>query len=144
MKKQQENTPFWAARERLPVAEGTLRLLSAWEILQLRQESAQLRLEGAEQALCSNACLIAKALERRGRPVFADGKAVLEALRVEDIVRLADQWGAFNKACNPSPLDSEEEIQRRKKAWSTRPTHAFNGGCSAASACCPQKNGPKK
>ena len=135
---------FWAARERCPVAEGELRLLAAWEILQLREESAQLAQNGLERALCSNACLIARALERNGKPVYPDGKAVLKALRVEDIVRLADQWGEFNRTCNPSPLDGEEETERRKKVWSTRLTRAFNGVCSALSARCPRRNGQEK
>lgn len=144
MKRKQEETAFWAARERCPVAEGELRLLSAREILELRRESAELAEDGPERALCSNACLIARALERNGTPVYPDGQAVLEALRVEDIVRLADAWGEFNKTCNPSPLDGGEEIERRKKAWSTRLTRAFNGVCSAHSARCPRRTGPEK
>ncbi len=138
------NDTFWAARKRCPVAEGELRLLSAWEILLLREESAELAQDGPERALCSNACLIARALERDGTPVYPDGKAVLKALRVEEIVRLADLWGEFNRTCNPSPLDSEEETQRRKKVWSTRLTRAFNGVCSALSARCPQRREPNR
>lgn len=138
------NDTFWAARERCPVAEGELRLLSAWEILTLREESAQLAQDGPERALCSNACLIARALERKGKPVYPDGRAVLQAMRVEDIVRLADQWGEFNRACNPSPLDSKEETERRKKVWSTRPTRAFNGVCSALSARFPRRKEPRE
>lgn len=111
-----QNTPFWAARERCPVAEGELRLLSAREVLETYRESGELAADGLERALCSNACLVARALEQDGRPVYAHGRAVLNALRVEDIVRLANQWGRFNRAVNPSPLDSEEEIEARKKA----------------------------
>lgn len=141
MKQGQE--AFWAARERCPVAEGELRLLSAWELLELRRESRELARDGGEQALCSNACVIARALERDGRPVYPDGRAVLEGLRVEDIVRLADRWGEFNRACNPSPMDREEETEGRKKAWSTRTTRAFNGVCSVCSARFPRRNGRK-
>lgn len=113
-------TPFWAARERCPAAEGELRLLSARELLEARRESRELAVDGAEQALCSNACIIARALEREGRPVFADGKAVLEGLRVEDIARLADQWGQFNRACNPSPLNGAA-VTAEKKALEQSP-----------------------
>lgn len=144
MKRKQEESAFWAGRERRAVAEGELRLLSAREILELRRESEELAMDGTERALCSNACLIARALERGGLPVYPDGQAVLEALRVEDIVRLADAWGEFNKTCNPSPMDGSEEIERRKKVWSTRLTRAFNGVCSALSARCPLRNGPNK
>ena len=73
--------------------------------------------------------------------MFDSGRAVLDALRVEDIARLADAWGAFNREANPSPLDGEEEIARRKKGWSTRLMSAFSGACSACSALCPRRNG---
>ena len=109
-------TPFWAARQRCPVEEGELRLLSAWEVLEAYREGEELALGGIERALCSNACLIAHALERDGQRVFAHGRAVLDALRVEDIARLAERWGRFNREVNPSPLDGEEEIEARKKA----------------------------
>ena len=120
---------------------GGLRLLSAREVLEARREGDRLTQDGRERALCRNACLIARALERKGRPVFADGRAALDGLRVEDISRLADAWGAFNREANPSPLDGEEEIQRRKKGWSTRLTRAFSGACSACSALCPPRSG---
>ena len=139
-----EQAPFWAARERCPVAEGELRLLSAWEILRLREESVRLAQDGPERALCSNACLIARALERDGAQVYPSGEAVLKSLRVEDIVRLADTWGEFNRTCNPSPLDGNGEVEQRKKAWSTRLMRAFNGVCSAPLARCLRRNGHEK
>lgn len=111
-----KDAPFWAARERCPVEEGELRLLSAWEVLETYREGGELAAEGLERALCSNACLIARALEQNGRPVYADGREALEALRVEDIVRLANRWGKFNREVNPSPLDGEAEIEAQKKA----------------------------
>lgn len=123
--------------------EGELRLLSAREVLEIRREGAELAADGAELALCSNACLIARALERDGAPVYSGGQAVLERLRVEDIVRLADRWGQFNRTSNPSPLDREEEIEARKKAWSTRLTRAFSGVCSGSSARCPRRSGQR-
>ena len=112
----QTQTPFWAARRRCPVEEGELRLLSAWEVLETWREGGELARTGLERALCSNACLIAHALEREGKPVFPSGKAVLEQLRVEDITRLAQQWGRFNRGENPSPMGGEEELEARKKA----------------------------
>ena len=121
--------------------EGELRLLSAREVLEARREGDELARDGAERALCRNACLIARALERKGQPVFEDGQAVLGKLRVEDIGRLADAWAAFNRESNPSPLDGEGEIARRKKAWSTRIMSAFSGACSVCLALCPRRNG---
>ena len=135
---------FWAGPDRVKVDEGELRLLSAWEVLEVRQEGDALARDGGERALCRNACLIARALERKGRPVFEDGQAALAALRVEDIARLADAWAAFNREHNPSPLAGEQEIQRRKKAWSTRIMSAFSGACSACLALCPPRSGRRK
>lgn len=134
---------FWTGPDRIKVSEGELRLLSAREVLEARREGDILAQDGRERALCRNACLIARALERKGRPVFESGQAVLDALRVEDIARLADDWASFNRDCNPSALDGEEEISRRKKAWSTRLMSAFNGACSACSALCPPRSGRK-
>lgn len=106
---------FWVGPDRVKVEQGELRLLSAREVLEARREGDALARDGRERALCRNACLIARALERGGTPVFADGEAALDGLRVEDIARLADRWAEFNQTCNPSPLDGEQEIQRRKK-----------------------------
>lgn len=135
---------FWLGAERCPVAEGELRLLSAREVLEARREGELLMKDGRERALCANACLIARALERKGKPVYADGQEVLDGLRVEDIIRLSDCWAQFNREWNPSPCDGQEEMQRRKKAWSTRIMSAFSGACSVHSALFPPKNGPKK
>ena len=57
-----------------------LRLLSAREVLEARREAAGLTREDRERALCANACLLARALERGGEPVFSTGGAVLEGL----------------------------------------------------------------
>lgn len=135
---------FWTGPDRVKVPEGELRLLSAWEVLEARREGDELARDGLERALCRNACLIARALERRGKPVFAGGQAALNGLRVEDIERLSDAWAAFNRERNPSPLDGEQELERRKKAWSTRVMSAFNGACSACSALCPRKRVQKR
>ena len=136
---------FWAGPERTDAGGGrTLRLLSAREVLEARREGDELARDGGERALCRNACLVARALERKGKPVFESGQAALDALRVEDIAALADTWSEFNRAHNPSPMDGEEEIRRRKKAWSTRLMSAFSGACSGCSALCPRRNGRKK
>ena len=136
---------FWAGPERTDAGGGrTLRLLSAREVLEARREGDALARDGRERALCRNACLVARALERKGKPVFESGQAALDALRVEDIARLADAWSEFNRGCNPSPLDGTREIERRKKAWSTRLMSAFSGACSGCSALCPRRNGRRK
>ena len=136
-----EQLSFWLGNDRCSVAEGELRLLSAWEVLEARREGELLAADGKERALCANACLIARALERGGKPVYANGRQVLDHLRVEDIVRLSDRWAQFNREYNPSPCDSHEETQRRQKAWSTPIMSAFSGACSVLLALSPQKNG---
>ena len=100
--------------EHIAADEGELRLLSVRELLEARRESRTLAAEGREQALCSNACILARALEREGRPVYPDGRAVLEALGPEEIERLTDRWGRFNRACNPSPLDGTAVAEARR------------------------------
>ena len=131
----------WVGPDRVKIDEGELRLLSAREVLEARREGDSLAADGRERALFRNACLIARALERNGQAVFADGLAVLDALRVEDIAELADRWAQFNRECNPSAMDGEREIQRRKKAWSTRVMSAFSGACSACLALCRRRIG---
>ena len=80
-------------RELCPPEEEELRPLSAWEVLTLRRESLRLAAEERELPLCANACLVARVLRRRGRPVYPNGRAALKALPVEEITRLADRWG---------------------------------------------------
>lgn len=134
---------FLAGPREMQIEEGeTLRLLTAMEVLEARREAEELAQGDRERALCSNACLLARALERDGKPVFPSGRAVLESLRVEEIARLSQVWGEFDRRYCPSPQDSGDEVQQLKKGWSTRLTRAFNGVCSALLGRCPQRHGP--
>lgn len=136
-------TVLLGGRRRLDLGEGlTLRLLSAMEVLEARREAGALALEGRERALCANACLLARALERGGEPVFSTGGAVLEGLSVEQIASLSRQWSAFNRRENPSPEEGELEVHDLKKAWSTRLMRAFSGACSGLLGRCPPRPGP--
>lgn len=108
---------FWTAPRRCTVPEGELRLLGTWELPEVWREGRELaRKRGGEPALCSNACLLARVLEREGAPVYADGQAVLEALSPEEIGRLADRWGEFHRACDPSPAAGEETLERYRSS----------------------------
>lgn len=127
-------------RMELP-GEETLRVLTAMEVLQARREAAELSGGEREQALCSNACLLARALERDGKPVYPSGRAVLEQMRVEEIARLAGLWAEFNRNFNPSVREGQEALEPIKKGWGTRLTSAFNGACSAIFGRCPRRNG---
>lgn len=122
--------------------EETLRLLTAMEVLEARREAEELAGEQRERALCSNACLLARALERGGKPVYPSGRGVLEQLRVEEIARLAGIWAEFNRTFNPSAHEGQDELERLKKGWSTRRKSALNGVCSAIFGRCLRRSGP--
>lgn len=92
-----------------------LRLVSAWEILDIRREAGKLASCQEDRGLCTNACLIAHALEAEGKPVFADGTAVLLGLSVEEIASLVKQWSDFNRQVNPGPSTQEEDLEDLKK-----------------------------
>ena len=134
-----------AGRDRLRLEDGReLRLLSALEVLQARREAEELAQNEGERALCANACLLARALERGGQPVFADGGAALAGLSAREIGALAGRWAAFDRAENPSPEDGEERALALKKAWSTRLMSAFGGACSGRLGPSPQRSGPRR
>lgn len=105
-----------AGQDRLSLQNGMeLRLLSALEVLQARREAAELVREERERALCSNACLLARALEHGGKPVFASGQEVLAGLTVEEIAALAGQWSAFRRKEDPGPGLDGEGLEKLKK-----------------------------
>ena len=94
-----------AGRDRLPLGNGfELRLLSGLEVLQARREARELAGEDQEMALCSNACLLARALEAAEgqKPVFDSGRTVLTGLTAEEINLLAGRWDAFRRAVDPA------------------------------------------
>ena len=107
-----------AGRDRIGLENGMdLRLLSALEVLQARREAGELAQCEGEQALCSNACLLARALERSEdhAPVFPDGRAVLAGLTAEEIAALARRWSAFSREVDPGPGLDEMALEAVKK-----------------------------
>ena len=121
-----------AGRDRFSLDNGMdLRLLSALEVLQARREARELAQEDRERALCSNACLLARALERTEdhSPVFADGRAVLAGLTVEEIAALAGRWNAFRRESAPGLDLSREELENVKKNSVTTRGTGCGGGC---------------
>ena len=106
-----------AGRDRISLDNGfDLRLLSALEVLEARREGVELAGGDRELALCSNACLLARALERTEdrRPVFEGGRAVLSGLTVEEIAALAARWSAFRRENDPGLDLSQEELEQVK------------------------------
>ena len=134
---------FWNRPRVTDLGDGwKARLLSAWEAMEAKAEGEMLAAEGRDGALCANACLLARALLRRGRPAFANGTAVLDRLTARQIGELARRWSAFDRESNPSVLDGEEAVERAKKAWSTRRKSAFGGACSKRFTLCRPRRGP--
>ncbi len=134
-----------ARRVKVPDGDGLeLRLLTALEVLQARREAETLTQGDREKALCSNACLLARALEWDGKPVFENGQAVLEALTPDRIAVLARQWAALDRGEEASCENEQERMHALKKAWSTRRKRAFAGVCSGPLARFRPKNAPNR
>lgn len=99
-------------QDRLTLGNGmVLRLISADELLCARREARELAQSPLEQPLCSNACLVARALilEEGHAPFFLNGKQVLEVLTAEEIEALACRWDKFRRAAQPV---QEEGVER--------------------------------
>ena len=121
-----------AGRDRISLNNGMdLRLLSALEVLQARREAAELAGEERERALCSNACLLARALEHSEdhSPVFSGGAEVLSGLTVEEIAALAGRWDAFRRESDPGLDLRREELENVKKNSVTAKGNGCAGGC---------------
>ena len=121
-----------AGRDRVSLGNGMdLRLLSALEVLQARREAGELAQEERERALCSNACLLARALEQSEdhTPVFPDGRAVLAGLTAEEIAALAQKWSCFSRESDPGPGLEEKKKKKIKKNSGMIRKSGFGGGC---------------
>lgn len=97
-----KKTPDWlkvsAPAALLPLEGGrALRLLTETEEMQVRREAMELAVNEMDLPLCSNACLVARALVCAGERVYADGRAVLDGLSAEEIEALAERWAAFRR-----------------------------------------------
>ena len=127
-----------AGRDRMPLDNG-FDLRSALEAIQARREGLELAADGRERALCSNACLLARALERTEdqMPVFADGRAVLAGLTAEEIAALAARWAAFSRENDPGLGLPQEELEQVKQDLA-----GCAGGCCGSLARCLPRSGP--
>lgn len=121
-----------ARRDRMELGGGMeLRLLSALEVLQARREAEELSRQEGEPALCANACLLARALERSEtrQPVFASGQEVLSGMTVEEIAALAGRWDAFCRRNDPGLDLGREELEEAKKNSVPTDRSDCAGGC---------------
>lgn len=97
----------------MPLEDGcALRLLSVWQLQEAKREALSLN---GDAALCANACLLARALIKNRKPVYASGQAVLQALKPEEIQRLAARWAAFHRAENPGLETSWDRAEALKE-----------------------------
>ena len=113
-----------ARRDRISLGNGfDLRLLSALEALQARREAVELAGEDRERALCSNACLLARALERTEdhSPAFEDGRAVLAGLTAAEIAALSARWAAFSRENDPGLEVSKMGLEQVKEDLNSDP-----------------------
>ena len=97
-----KKTPDWlkvsAPAALLPLEGGrALRLLTETEEMQVRREAMELAVNEMDLPLCTNACLVARALVCAGERVYADGRAVLDGLSAEEIEALAERWATFRR-----------------------------------------------
>ena len=136
-------TSILAGRDWMALDNGMrLRLLSALEVLEARREAEELAQEERERPLCSNACLLSRALETQdGEAVFASGRQVLSGLRIEEIAALADTWSRFNQAENPSLTMDQEQAERLKKHEPRMGRSGCAGRSCGPSAPCPPRSG---
>lgn len=121
-----------ARRDRVCLGNGfDLRLLSALEVLQARREAEELAQGDRERALCSNACLLARALERTEdrTPVFSSGQEVLSGLTVEEIAALAGRWSAFSRENDPGLELSDRALEEVKKNSAATQVSGCAGEC---------------
>lgn len=134
------HTSLLAGPDRLELEDRRqLRLLSAIEVLEARREAEQLAQGERERALCSNACLLARALIQDGQRLFRDGTAVLEGLTVEEIGTLAAQWAQFNRQVNPGPDTQTDLVEELKNVWSTPGRSGCTGACCDPFQPCPRR-----
>ncbi len=133
-------TSLLAGPDQLELEDGRrLRLLSAMEVLEARREADWLAQGARERALCSNACLLARALMKDGQRLFRDGGHVLEELTVEEIGTLAGQWARFNRQVNPGPETGEDRVEELKNVWSTPGKSGCTGACCDPFQPCPRR-----
>jgi hypothetical protein len=75
-----------------------LRVLPIYDLQAARREALALAEERGDLPLCSNACLVARAVRKEGKALFRSGREALETLTAEEIETLARQWAELDQA----------------------------------------------
>lgn len=96
-----------------------LRLLTSRELLEAKREAASLAANGKETAVCSNACILARAVLKKGQQLYHSGSEVLSLCTPEQIENLTKQWAAFNREENPGLATNGVRLDQLKKSLDT-------------------------
>lgn len=106
----------------LPLEGGrALRLLTEAEEMAARREAMELAVNEMELPLCSNACLVARALVCEDERVYADGRAVMDGLSGEEIEALARRWAEFRREHGVGLGLGAERLERLKASLAAQP-----------------------
>ncbi len=97
----------------------TLRLLTARELLEAKREAVMLAEDGRDGALCSNACILARAVLKKGHLCYASGAEVLQMCSPEEIESLTKEWAAFHREENPGLGTKGVRLEQLKQSLDT-------------------------
>lgn len=81
-------TGYLQGSKRMRLGRAELRVLSSYELLQARAEAGRQK----DAGLRFNCAVLARALRRRGKPVFTSLQQVMERLSPEQVEALAEQY----------------------------------------------------
>lgn len=85
-----------------------LRILSAWELLQARQEAEDLGTSPETAGLRHNAGILSRAVVRGNVPVFASAEDLLQQWSAEKIALEMEAYRLFARRVSPDCSDSEQ------------------------------------
>ncbi|MEG2958927.1 MAG: hypothetical protein RR828_04245 [Oscillospiraceae bacterium] len=96
----------------------SLRVLPIWQIWEAKREAEAMAKGGTEQAVCANACLLARCMQKGEKQYFANGTEVLLALSHKEIEQLAARYADFNRRANPGPEADKLRVEGLKSGLS--------------------------
>jgi hypothetical protein len=89
-----------------------LRPLTAGRLLTIRQTAAEQTEDELARALLCNAQVLAESCFQGGRPVFADGQAVLDALTCREMETLLELLAAGEQPAPAAPVNPRFDAGR--------------------------------
>lgn len=100
-----------AGKRRVQRQEYELRILSAWELMQARQEAEELNGGKDTAALRGNACILRRAVVRGNTQMFSSGAEVLATWSAE---KIADEMRAYRSLASRVAPDCGQENRVRE------------------------------